>query len=212
MNNFVAGALVGLTLFVFPAVTLASIGVGVGTGRIEVKEELKNGGIYTLPSVVVFNTGTQKADYSMDVTLNEKQPQLKPNPKWFSFSPNRFSLEPGKSQVVTPSINLPISTPPGEYFAYLEAHPAGTVQQGNTAVGVAAATKLSFTVKPTNMFFGILFRLWSLFKQFAPYSYIATTSIVILLVWRVIRKWLRFEIKVKKPQKPKPSKKPPKKT
>lgn len=198
-----AGGLIGLVLLVFPAAVLASIGVGVGTGRIVVQEKLKSGGIYTLPPVTVFNTGTQKSDYSVAVTLNEKQPQLKPNPKWFSFSPDQFTLETKKSQIVTPYINLPISTPPGEYFAYLEAHPAGAVQQGSTAVGVAAATKLSFTVAPSNILYGIYYRLLSLYKEFAPYSYIVTAIIVLVILWRIIRKRLSLQISVKPKKKDK---------
>lgn len=198
MKRLLAAGFAGLALILFPATALASIGVGVGTGRIDVTEQLKNGGIYKLPEVTVFNTGTQTANYSMAVTLNESQAERKPDPHWFSFSPDNFTLEPHESQVVTPTINLPISTPPGKYFAYLEAHPAETAQQGATAVGVAAAAKLSFTVAPSNIFYGIYFRLLSLYKQFAPYSYIATAAIILAILWRFIRKKVHLEISVKK--------------
>src|SRR5512146_403777 len=158
MHKSMGLLLVALLVLFVPATALASVGVGVGTGRINVSEKLRAGGIYKLPTVTVFNTGTETANYSMSVTLNQNQRQLKPSPKWFSFSPAQFRLAPGRSQIVTPSINLPVSMPPGDYFAYLEAHPKETAKQGTARIGVAAATKLSFSVKASNIFFAILYR------------------------------------------------------
>lgn len=163
-----------LGLGTFSGSAAASIGVGVGTGRIVVREELKAGGIYTLPSVTVFNTGTEEATYTMDVTLNEKQPQLKPDPAWFSFSPRQFKLKPKQSQVVVPTLRPPLKTKPGAYFAYLEAHPAETVQQGGAAVGVAAATKLSFSLSSSNIFYSLWYRLQAIFREYQPWSQIVS--------------------------------------
>jgi hypothetical protein len=191
--------LAGLMLLA-PAAALASIGVGVGTGKIAVREDLKSGGIYKLPPITVFNTGTETASYTMSVTLNEKQPQLKPEPAWFSFSPQQFSLAPGKSRIVSPTINLPLKTRPGDYFAYLEAHPAQTVKKGTTSVGVAAATKLSFHVIASNLLFAAFYRLASLFRQFEPWSQIVTGLLIIGAVAALLRRYWKFEIKVSKAQ------------
>lgn len=163
---------------VFSGTVAASIGVGVGTGRITVRDELKAGGIYTLPPVTVFNTGTEEASYTMDVTLNEKQPQLKPDPAWFSFSPRQFKLKPKQSQVVVPTLRAPLKTKPGAYFAYLEAHPAETVQQGGAAVGVAAATKLSFNLSSSNIFFSMWYRAQALYREHQPWSQIVTFAVL----------------------------------
>lgn len=190
MRKIWALALV-VTLLSAPATALAStIGVGVGTGRIEVSEQLRSGGIYKLPPVTVFNTGDKTATYTMSVTLNEKQPQLKPKPEWFSFSPDTFTLAPGKAQVVTPSFHPPLVTKPGKYFAYLEAHPDKTAKQGTTQVGVAAATKLSFTVVASNIFVAMLFRLAALYRQFEPWSQIVTGLIVAGVVISLMNKYL----------------------
>jgi hypothetical protein len=189
---------IAIAVLSLPAATFASIGVGVGTGRIVIDEPIKAGSIYTLPSVTVFNTGTEKATYTMDVTLNEKQDQLKPNPDWFSFSPKEFTLLPQKSQIVIPTFHPPIRTQAGEYFAYLEAHPAQTVQQGNAAIGVAAATKLSFKVEPSNFFLGIFYRFLAIYLLFSPWSYIITGFIVIILIILLLKRYLRFNIHVSK--------------
>lgn len=182
-----------LSLLLIPASALASIGVGVGTGKIEVNEKLKAGGIYTLPPITVFNVGTEPATYTVAVTLNEEQPQLKPDPKWFSFSPAQFTLEPHQSQIVTPTLRPPIRTQPGNYFAYLEAHPAETAQQGTTTIGVAAATKLSFTLAPSGLFFGLLYRLLGLYRFYEPWTQIAAALIVLAIVLLIINRFVNLK-------------------
>lgn len=196
----IAFCLIGLVLLasLTSAKTQASVGVGVGTGKIEVKEEIKSGSIYTLPPITVFNTGTEDASYTMEVTLNETQPQLKPNPNWFSFSPQEFSLSPGKSQLVTPTFHPPLVTQPGDYFGYLEAHPSETVQQGGATIGVAAATKLSFTVIPSNIFIAILYRILAIFQSYAPWSYIAVIMAVVGSVILILRRRLHFNLRITK--------------
>lgn len=193
----VAGLIVGSLMI--PAAGLASsIGVGVGTGKIVVNEPIKSGSIYKLPDVVVFNTGTQTATYSLSVTLNQTQPQLKPNPAWFSFSPGRFELAPGKARSVTPTLHPPLSTPPGDYFAYLEARPVQTVKKGVASVGVAAATKLSFKVTPSNFFIGLINRIIALYKLYAPWTYIGTGLVLAAIVVILLRRRLHFTIRVTK--------------
>jgi P pilus assembly chaperone PapD len=190
MRKIVAAGLLGLVCLALPAAAVASVGVGIGTGRIVISEKIKSGSIYSLPPVTVFNTGTQKATYTMAVTLNEKQAQLKPDPKWFSFSPRQFTLQPGKSQTVIPTLHPPLATPPGSYFAYLEAHPAQTVKQGTAAVGVAAATKLSFSVVPSNVFLAIYYRIVALYRQYEPWSQLVSIGLVVGIIITVMNKYL----------------------
>jgi len=187
-----------LVVLALPAVASATIGVGVGTGKIEIDESIKSGSIYKLPPITVFNTGDEEARYSMAVTLNETQDELKPDPAWFSFSPQQFDLKPGKSQVVIPTFHPPLRTNPGDYFAYLEANPAATVTQGSAVIGVAAATKLSFTVIPSNLFFGVLNRIISLFQLYAPWSYIMVGLIIVGLLMLIVRRYVHFDVHVSK--------------
>jgi hypothetical protein len=195
MKKFISGFLIAMTLvIVLPVPVLASVGVGVGTGKIDVKDKLKAGGIYTLPAITVYNTGTQEATYTMELTLNERQPQLKPNPNWFSFSPSTFKLKPKETKVIIPTLNMPLTAQSGDYFGYLEAHPDKTVKQGTATVGVAAATKLSFTVVPYNIFLATLLRAQSLYIKAAPWSQIATFAFILAILYRVTRR--HFNIKI----------------
>ena len=194
MNRFRVAVLTGLALLAVPAVAAADVGVGVGTGKIEIQETIKTGGIYTLPAVTVFNTGTEKSAYKMLVTFNQTQPQLKPKAEWFSFSPAQFELEPNKSQVVTPTLHAPLRAQPGDYFAYLEARPAETVQQGTATIGVAAATKLSFKMGQSNILFAIGYRLLSLYRQFEPWSQIVSVAVLIVGIYLVSKRFIKIRV------------------
>ena len=189
-------ALVAWALFVFvlcmPAAVFARVGVGVGTGRIEISEDIRSGSIYTLPPITVFNTGDETATYQMLVTLNETQDELKPNPDWFSFEPSSFVLEPGGAQSVTPTFHPPIRTQPGNYFAYLEARPSETVEQGTAVVGVAAATKLSFRVVPSSLFDGIYYRLKALYEQYRPLSTILTYAVPAAILLLILNRFVNL--------------------
>ncbi len=192
--------IVWLSLLLFlalPVSVAASVGVGVGTGRIAVAEKLRSGGIYTLPPVTVFNTGTEPATYTMDITLNEKQDQLKPNPAWFSFSPRQFTLSPKNSQIVTPTVHPPLRTNPGEYFAYIEAHPTETVKQGTATVGVAAATKLSFSVTASNIFTSLFYRLLGLYRHYQPWSQIGLLLLALGIAAIILSKFINLRAAVK---------------
>jgi len=162
-----------ITLFIiiisliFPALILAGVGVGVNLGKIEIDEPLKPGGIYNLPSIGVINTGDEPGDYELAVTYHQDQPELRPAQEWFSFSPSSFPLEPGQSQSVAIKLSLPMKISPGDYFAYLEAHPIIKAGPGTT-IGVAAATKIYFTIVPANIWQAITYRISSFFTVYAP--------------------------------------------
>ncbi len=174
----------------------ASIGVGVGAGKISVNESLKPGTIYQLPSFPVINTGDEPANYGISIEYNEVQSQMKPKNEWFTFSPATFHLLPGKSQVVEVSLAVPIKAIPGEYFAYLEAHPVKADVAGVTSIGVAAASKLYFAVSPANFIQGIYYRIASLITRYAPYTYIAFGLILFIILVMVFRKYFHFKIAI----------------
>lgn len=128
------------------------VGVGVGSGKIHVEEVLFSGQTYAFPSLTVINTGTVKAEYSIHLTFHENQEQQRPEQDWFRFHPQTFSLEPGQAQLVEISAHFPLITPPGAYFAYLEAAPTHVENKGGSAsIGIAAASKLTFTVGESSL-------------------------------------------------------------
>jgi hypothetical protein len=146
----------GLALFVcfFVAIAVmvpgvqADRGVGVTLGRIDIDGRLSPGGRYSLPALGVINTGDEPGQYEVAVSYEADQPQRRPAESWFSFEPQRFLLYPREIQNVQIRLTVPTGASAGDYFAFIEAQPI-TSEEG-VAVGVAAATKLSFNVKPAS--------------------------------------------------------------
>ena len=126
----------------------ADTGVGVTLGRIDLNSKLSPGGSYTLPKIGVLNTGSDAGDYVVDVTYLAEQNEKRPPANWFSFEPRQFHLDQGSSKNVEVHLTLPTHAEPGTYFAFIEAHPQDSGD--GVSVSVAAATKLSFSVKPTS--------------------------------------------------------------
>ena len=185
-----------LTCFSYSA--LARIGVGVGTGKIQVTDKLKAGMIYKLPSLTVVNTGDEPSDYEVAVTYHEQQHELRPLTKWFIFTPQRFHLNAGEVKEVTIKLNLPLRTTPGDYFAYLEASPAKRSETGGTSIGVAAAAKLYFTISPANFLQGIYYKVVSFWKVYSPWPSIVTLALAIIVAIILFKKYFKIELNIKK--------------
>ena len=86
------------------------------------------------------------------------------------FNPTVFRLEPGEDGTVGIRVHIPIAARPGDYFALLEAYPLPSDQTG-AIINVAAATKLSFTVRPSNVFTASLVWTYHRMNDTSPYSY-----------------------------------------
>lgn len=187
--------ILGLALFL-PVLASARIGVGIGTGKITMNEPLMAGQVHTLPVLVVLNTGDEPSDYGVSVISRESQPELKPLKEWFSFEPSEFNLEPGQSQIVQIKLTLPIKgAEPGDYFTFLQAHPAKKAAAGGgTSLGVAAAAKLYFTVAPANIFQGIYYRFINLYSAYHPWDTIVLAIIFVAIALRFIGKRFKFQI------------------
>jgi hypothetical protein len=187
-------------VFFLPVLVLARIGVGVGTGKIVVDQPLKPGLIYTLPSLMVLNTGDEPGEYGVSIEYHEGQetnPEmgLKPAKEWLSFEPKKFHLEPGQAQQVQIKLSLPVKgVKPGQYFAYLEGHPVKKDVVGQTTIGVAAAAKLYFRVAPANFFAGIYYRITSLFALYSPWSYVVLAIVVAAILIALFRRFFSFNI------------------
>ena len=196
--------ILGLLLFaVFltgPVLVLAKIGVGVGIGKIQVDQPLKSGLIYTLPTFVLVNTGDEPSEYGVQIVFHENQKEMRPDKEWFKFEPSQFYLEPNQSQLVQIKLTLPIKgARPGDYFAFLQGFPiAKTAVAGQTSVGIAAATKLYFTVAPANIFVGIYYRLASLFNLYSPWSYVVLAIVIAALLVVILRRFISFNIGIRK--------------
>jgi hypothetical protein len=192
-----------ITLFIvsfvlLPIAVSARIGVGVGLGKIQIDKLLQAGGIYNLPDLPVINTGDEAGQYDTSVGYLKGATQLRPDQEWFLFEPQSFYLEPGKVQLVKITLTLPTKIQPGDYFAYLEGHPANKSSNGQTSIGVAAATKIYFTVAPSNIFQASYYRAASLYTQYSPWDTIVLAIIafagIVYFAWKFISKRFQFNI------------------
>lgn len=193
-----AGLSIVLALLFFSTAS-ARVGVGIGLGKIKVNEEMKAGAIYELPSLPVLNTGDEVSNYKITVQYHEGQEQRsdmgqKPGEDWFIFSPDTFSLEPNGSMMVDISLSVPLKAIPGNYFAYLEAHPVQISEAGKTSIGIAAASKLYFTISPSNIFQGVYYRFISLYSKYHPWDTVVASVIFLALIIRFVGKKFKFKI------------------
>ena len=176
----------------------AQEGVGVNVGKIQVDEPVAPGGTYHIPPVGVINTGHDPSDYSMRIIYQHEQEEEEPPEEWFTFHPDRFRLEPGQLENVRITLKLPVTARPGDYFAFLEAFSVReTDQQGGVALSVAAATRLNFTVEPSNVFSGAFLWVLHRFRDWSPWSYtvlgIVLASIAGFLIIKVFKVRIRLE-------------------
>lgn len=187
-----------LFAFTFAPFAVAKVGVGVGLGKIQIDEELFPGGIYNLPSLPVLNTGDEDGEYQVEVTYLTDQKEMRPASEWFSFSPQSFSLAAGESQIVDVSLTLPVDARPGDYFAFLEAHPVA--KDEGVTIGVAAATKLNFTVKPKGVLGAAIERLRSLVEANRPVANVLGGIAVLFIVYSLGQRYLDVKVGLKKPK------------
>lgn len=186
-------------LLVMPAELFARIGVGIGTAKVELNEALNPGSLHNLPSFSVINTGDEPSEYEVGVEYQENIPQLRPSREWFSFNPQQFHLDPGESQVVDIDLNLPVKAEPGDYFAYIEGRPMKKSTGGDgTSIGIAAAAKLYFSIKPANFFAGVYYRVHSLWIKYAPWTYVVSGVIVATIAVNVLSRFISFDVNIRK--------------
>ena len=186
-----------LLLLILPISVQATIGVGVGTGKISYDEPLKPGAVYQLPTFTVFNTGTETSNYEVAITYQARIPELRPQEDWFEFTPKEFSLEPKQSIVIDIQMTLPLKTEPGDYFAYVEARPVVTATPG-TSIGVAAASKLNFSVAPANIFSAVYYRVSTFITMHQPWSNYILIFLGIAITLFILSRFVELNIGFKK--------------
>ena len=186
-----------LVLLLLVSPVHSRVGVGIGTSSIDVEEILRPGSSYNLPSLTVFNTGDEHSRYTVSVEYSEDAEEKRPPAEWFYFHPRDFYLEPNQQQVVEVRVELPITgVEMGDYFAFLQAQPDHRADGGTTAVGVAAATRLNFTVGAANIFQATFNRLTALHNTYHPWS---TAGIGVIIGATIIYRFRKtFDIQIKK--------------
>jgi hypothetical protein len=184
-------------LVLLPAVQAAAdVGVAMDVGRIEVEQRLAKGGSYQLPMIGVRNPGTETASYQMSTGPLQGQGQRRPPPDWFTFQPERFTLEPGATIPVRVGLEIPTDADPDDYYALLRAE---VVSQGAGAqVGAAAAAPLTFTVEPSTILEAWLLRGQRALEDWAPWSYLIMAALVVAAMIRWLRRRYRLGLRVER--------------
>ncbi len=123
----------------------ASIGVGVQASPVRLGSMAHRGERYALPLDVV-NTGTEAEAVSMRVERLSRGPGRTVPPSWIQFAGPAVQIAPGKAARVSLELVVPGRAKPGEYLSDIVVSSSAAGQAGTAHLGVAAATKLEFSV------------------------------------------------------------------
>jgi hypothetical protein len=184
-------------LLLFQGAAQAAKGVSINVGSVAVDDVLYPGRSYHLATIAVRNTGTDTDDYTFSFIYAEGQEELRPDASWLVLQPETVTLEPGEQAAIRVGLRLPVKVRPGEYFAFLTAHPV-LPAEGAVAVGVAAAARLRFEVVPASFIQGLMFRAGDWFAKNAPWSYLLAGAAALSLLWTVVRRKFAVSVQVRR--------------
>jgi hypothetical protein len=123
----------------------ASVGVGVQVSPVRLGSMAHRGGKYSL-SVDVVNTGTEAEAVSMRVERLSRGSGRAVPPSWIQFAGAAVQIAPGRAARVSFELVVPGRATPGGYLSDIVASGSAAGQAGPGNLGVAAATKLEFSV------------------------------------------------------------------
>jgi hypothetical protein len=135
-----------VALLAWPAVSYASVGVGVQAGPVRLDGVAHPGGQYALAPVYVVNTGTETESVSISIERISPGSGRTVPPGWISAVPVQLSR--AQSARIPLQLTVPRTAVPGRYFSDVVAKGSASVSAGGANLGVAAATGLEFTVAP----------------------------------------------------------------
>lgn len=135
-----------------PAAAVASIGTGVGAAPLVLTKPAQAGKSYIFHWLYVKDTGTVASTYLVKVErLSPGAAKVVPT-GWIRLVPTSFRLGPEEIKRVTVTVNVPFSASSGKYMTNLVATTYAPRRAGATALGAAAADKLSFSIPSTSSF------------------------------------------------------------
>jgi hypothetical protein len=137
-----------VALLAWPAVSYASVGVGVQAGPVRLDGSAHAGEQYALTPLYVVNTGTQPESVSISIERISSGTGRTVPPGWISASSAAVRLPGGHAARIPLQLTVPRSAAPGRYFSDVVAHGSASVSAGGADLGVAAATDLEFTIAP----------------------------------------------------------------
>jgi hypothetical protein len=137
-----------LVLLAFPAISYASVGVGIQAGPVRLASGAHPGGSYALPAVYVINTGSQSESVTIRIERISPGTGRTVPPAWISASGLPVSLSGNQSASIPLRLTVPANARPGVYFSDVVVHGSAGISAGSANLAVAAATKLEFRVVP----------------------------------------------------------------
>jgi hypothetical protein len=137
-----------LALLAWPAVSYASVGVGVQAGPVRLDGLAHPGGQYALAPVYVVNTGSETESVSISVERISPGTGRTVPPGWISASSSPVQLSHAQAARIPLQLTVPRTAMPGRYFSDVVAKGSASVVAGGAQLDVAAATALEFTVAP----------------------------------------------------------------
>jgi hypothetical protein len=173
------------------SLAVASTGVSIDVGSIDVREQLSPGGEYRLPTFGVRNPGDEESAYVVVVSYVDGQAGLSPPEGWFTFSPVTFSLAAGEARPVNTTLEIPADAEPGDYAALIG--PQVVAAGGGATVGAGAAARLTFTVQPSSPLDAWLRWLWRFLGQH-PWVWILALGLTAVVIVAILRR--RFSIAI----------------
>ena len=182
----------GLLFLLTPVTALASRGVAIDLGRIEIQQKLTPGGSYRLPTMGVRNPGTETTRYELHASPLAMKGKKAPPSSWFHFSPSRLTLKPNQTQPVKVRIDLPTGADPGNYVALVG--PQIVTTGKGAQVGAAAASRVTFSVEPANWLQAWWLRAKTFFSSHEPWTYLVPALIALLAAVRLLRNRFTFAI------------------
>jgi hypothetical protein len=138
------GLLIALAV---PAISYASVGVGIQAGPVQLTGPAHPGGSYALPPVYVVNTGSQPETVTIRIERISPGTGRTVPSAWIS-SGQPVSLSQNQSARIPLQLTLPAGARPGSYFSDVVVHGSAAISAGSANLAVAAATKLEFRVVP----------------------------------------------------------------
>jgi len=136
----------GFLVLAFPAAAAASIGVGIQVGPVRLAGIAHAGQTYDLPPVYVVNTGTEPETVRLEVQRLSRGTGRDVPKSWFKPGQTDVHLDPKQSATIPVQLVVPADATLGPYFSDVVAHGSASIEAGQATLGVAAATKLQFTV------------------------------------------------------------------
>jgi hypothetical protein len=137
----------------------ASVGVGVQASPVRLGSMAHRGERFALPLDVV-NTGSEAEAVSMRVERLSRGPGWDVPPSWIQFPGSAVQIAPGKAARVSLELVIPDRAKPGVYLSDIVVSGSATAQAGANNIGVAAATKLEFSVSSAPAPGGSSFPVW----------------------------------------------------